>query len=85
MSDHELKIWPKFFRLVAVGMKNFELRKDDRHFGIGDTLRLREWDPDSKKYTNRMLERRVLYVLRDAEEFGLRPGFCILSLEDNHE
>lgn len=43
--NHELKIWPAFFAAVAEGTKTFEFRKDDRKFGVGDILILREWNP----------------------------------------
>lgn len=41
---HELKIWPQYYCRVADGSKTFELRKNDRGFQPGDTVRLREWD-----------------------------------------
>ncbi len=43
---HELKLHPKFFCRVADGTKCFEIRKNDRDYQVGDTLILREYDPD---------------------------------------
>lgn len=44
--NHELKIWPQYYRRVADGSKTFEIRDNDRGFQAGDTVRLREWDPE---------------------------------------
>lgn len=43
---HELKILPEYYDAVANGIKTFEIRKDDRNYKVGDTLRLREFDED---------------------------------------
>lgn len=43
---HELKIWPKYYRRVANGTKTFEVRNNDRGFQFGDTVCLKEWDPE---------------------------------------
>lgn len=43
--DHELKIWPEFYKRVADGSKTFEVRDNDREFQCGDTVTLKEWDP----------------------------------------
>ncbi len=39
---HELKIQPKYFNAVLMGTKNFEIRKNDRDYHVGDRLWLRE-------------------------------------------
>ena len=43
---HELKILPEYFEAVTSGRKQFEIRKNDRDFKVGDQLILREY----KKY-----------------------------------
>lgn len=48
---HELKTWPLYFGAVKSGRKTFELRRDDRNFTVGDELQLREWDPETGRYT----------------------------------
>lgn len=81
VRTHDLKTWPAYFAAVADGRKTFELRRDDRGYAVGDTLLLREWEPDAERYTGREERRRVTYVVRDAPWFGLVPGFCILGLD----
>lgn len=43
---HDLKIWPQYFQRVSNGSKTFEIRENDRGFQQGDTVTLREWDPE---------------------------------------
>lgn len=49
--DHELKIWPQFYSRVADGSKTFEVRNNDRNFQFGDTVTLREYDPEPNNTT----------------------------------
>lgn len=65
------KIWAEYFDLVNSGKKNFELRLDDFDVNEGDTLVLEEWDPKTKEYTGRKIEKTVGYVLRfKLNDFG---------------
>ncbi len=80
MAVHDLKTWPKFFAEVLEGRKTFELRRDDRGFKVGDTLNLQEWNPETGAFTGCSTRRRVTYLVRDVPEFGLKPGFVIMSL-----
>jgi len=81
---HELKTWEEYFIAMASGKKNFELRKNDRDFLIGQELLLREYNQQSKTYTGRKLRRKISYLLsgKEAEEFGLKPGYCIMELKE---
>ncbi|MDP2641998.1 MAG: DUF3850 domain-containing protein, partial [bacterium] len=47
---------------ILDGKKTFELRLNDFEINEGDTLVLKEWNPDTKAYTSRELERKVGYV-----------------------
>lgn len=42
---HELKILPQYFCRVKGGTKTFEIRKNDRGYQPGDTVSMREYDP----------------------------------------
>ncbi|MBO4889871.1 MAG: DUF3850 domain-containing protein [Lachnospiraceae bacterium] len=75
---HELKILPEYFRAVTNREKQFELRKDDRNFKVGDLIVLKEWD--GNEYTGRQAGLYIItYILRDCEEYGLKDGYCILG------
>jgi hypothetical protein len=69
MSEHELKCWPSFFDAIQRGDKTFEVRYDDRGFQAGDTVTLKEWDPQQREligygaFTGRALTARIGYVL----------------------
>lgn len=88
MAEHELKSWPEFFDAVAAGSKRFEMRKFDRGFSVDDTLLLRRWDPDNKKYTGESLRVRVTYITNlwpvSGSSRGLiGPGvkdYCVMSI-----
>ena len=60
---HDLKCWPEYFQAVKSGIKPFELRKDDRGYAAGDILHLREFDPETEKYTGDEIDKTVTYVL----------------------
>lgn len=80
MTEHELKSWPIYFRDVAAGIKTFEIRINDRGFVVGDVLRLREWDPDTKFYTGREVRRRVAAIYDiDSLNIGVR-GFVAMEI-----
>ena len=74
---HELKIDSKYFELVQDGIKNWEIRKNDRKFKVGDIVRLKEYENDT--FTNRELIRRIIGIFN---EFGLEKGYVVLTLKN---
>jgi len=77
--EHELKCWLGPFDAMAQGHKTFEFRKNDRDFEVGDTLRLRRFQPIGQKYTGEVMVRTVTHILRNG--FGLPDGYCVMSLD----
>jgi hypothetical protein len=81
---HELKILPAYFEAVIDGRKTFEIRKDDRGFQSGDTVTLREYDPEYKgyyrhdddKYTGRTHSATIGYV----SAYEQQRGYVVFSL-----
>jgi ASC-1-like (ASCH) protein len=78
--EHNLKTRPEFFNELWLGRKTFEVRKDDRDFQVGDTLVLREWNPQSESYTGRDVVSEVTYILQGGQ-FGVEEGYCVLALK----
>ena len=77
MSHHELKTRREFFNAVPDGVKTFEIRKNDRGFSPGDTVKLREIAPEPlEHYTGRACSFRIGYVTA----FSQMPGFVVFSL-----
>ena len=85
----EKKLWPQYFEEILKGNKTYELRLADWECNEGDTLVLKEWDPKTKEFTGRVLEKEVGHVLKikpsklpfwsaeDVEKHGLQ----IISLK----
>jgi len=67
MRTVEKKVKPPHFEAILAGKKTFELRLDDFEIHEGDTLLLREWDPQTKSYTGRELSKEVGYIGKIAE------------------
>lgn len=82
MAEHELKIWPSFYRAVVDGTKRFEVRRNDRDFAVGDVLVLREWSPAAGGFTGSALVRRVSYVLDGWHCLGIELGFVVMGIEE---
>lgn len=76
MKKIHKKILPKYFDDVRLGVKNFEIRKDEDGAEPGDELHIQEWT--GSEYTGRQIVKKIGYVLRDVPEFGLMEGYCIM-------
>lgn len=62
MRRIEKKAWPEYFEKVLDGSKTYELRLNDFEIEPGDILILKEWNPETKEYTGREIEKTVGYV-----------------------
>ena len=58
----EKKVWSEYFQKILDGVKTYELRLADFECKPGDVLVLREWDPNTKEYTGRVVEKTETYV-----------------------
>jgi hypothetical protein len=80
------KIWPEYFAKVQNGKKTFELRLANFECSEGDTLILEEWDPKTKEYTGRKIEKKVGFVVKTkglpfwTEEEIEKFGYQVISL-----
>lgn len=50
MKKHELKLDTKYFENVKSGKRNFEIRKNDRNFEVGDILELKRYSRQQGSY-----------------------------------
>lgn len=74
---HELKIHPKFFDVVNSKHKNFEIRKNDRNFTVGDTVILKEYCPDYEVYTGATLKREITYITN----YNQKPEYVVFGIK----
>jgi len=58
------KAWPELFQAVLDGKKNFDLRLDDSEIKEGDVLVLEEYNPETKQYTGRKIEKKINFVMK---------------------
>jgi hypothetical protein len=89
MKEIKKKISPKYFKLQKEGIKDFEIRKDDSDYEVGDILVLKEYEQENmvgnsfQGYTGNEIAKKIKYKITH-EEFpqGIQDGYCILGLED---
>lgn len=84
----EKKTWPELFQKILNGEKTFEVRLADFECKPEDVLVLREYNPSKKKYTGRVIEKKVGFMFNtkdlkywskeDINKFGL----YVITLKD---
>lgn len=75
--DHTLKTEQPWFDLVAEGVKNFEIRRNDRDFEEGDILELVEYDAVKKEFTGDYILAKVELVC----EYAQIEGWVVLGIK----
>jgi len=74
------------FAAILAGKKTFDLRLADFKVKAGDILVLREYDPKTKTYTGRVLEKQITYVLKTKdikfwnEEEVKKFGYVVMGI-----
>lgn len=78
MKLHNLKIDFEAIDLKIRGVKNWEIRYDDRGYSAGDVLCEREYDRKTETYGCKCAVEKIVSVMPREAIYGLREGFCIL-------
>ena len=78
-KTHILKAYPGPFRAVKSGKKRFEYRVDDRDFRVGHRIRLREWDPEYRKFTRDEVLVEILQLTR-GPDWSFPRGYVCMSI-----
>ena len=90
MKLHELKIKHEYLVDITVGLKTFELRKNDRDYQVGDLIHfidirsLDECRGDGdccNVYIDEDALYKITYILKDVTEYGLDKDYCILGIK----
>lgn len=75
MNIHHLKIHPDYFNPVRLGVKTFEIRKNDRDFQVGDSLLLKEYANET--FTGNMVKVLVTYLTGYAQQ----DDYVVMAIE----
>ena len=87
MKTIKKKVWPEYFEKILSGEKTFEVRLGDFDIQEGDTLMLEEWNPKTKEYTGRSIQKTVTYIAKTkdlpfwSKEETDKHGYQIIELE----
>lgn len=78
--EHEVKILEQYANINNEGKKPWELRKNDRNYKVGDWIRFHIIDDETKEPTGFSYRRKITYLFKGGE-YGLKKGFCIMTVE----
>ena len=79
MKTHKLKLQQPFFDDVYYNRKEFEVRKNDRNYKVGDRLLLVEFPTENKKY--KYVQKDIKYIL-EGGQFGIEEGYVVFGLKE---
>lgn len=81
MKTHELKLNRKFAFAVWCGVKQFEIRNNDRDYQFGDRIRFRVVD-DEGNYKSSLLDNELYEITYVLSGWGLEPGYVALGIRE---
>lgn len=76
-NQHVMKIHPAPLADLLSGAKTAEVRRNDRGFQVGDTVRLMEVNPETGNWTGGADHVRIISHIQTG--YGLPEGMCVLS------
>lgn len=77
-QTHYLKTWKEYYQQVVAGIKEFEVRKNDRDFREGDIVCLQEFDNETGLYTGAIFKTTISYILKGGQ-FGIEEGYVVFG------
>lgn len=82
---HILKIRPGYYIAVKYGIKTHEIRKNDRDFRVGDSIKFDVINKSGKIFLTPE-QYKITHILT-SEEFpeGIKDGYVILSIKKVEE
>jgi len=85
---HQLKSWTMFYKDILSGNRTSDIRSTaDRHFHVGDLMRLEEFDPVKFKYTGEFAYVEITYIQQNKSNpcaisnDALRDDYAVLSIK----
>lgn len=78
---HSLKISPDYFLPILQGKKCFEVRKNDRHYQVGDFVILNEYFKAEQVYSGNKVCVEIKYIT----DFKQRPGYIVFGFDLRNE
>ena len=81
---HDIKIRRKFYDAILEGRKKSEVRKDDRHYRVGDLIRFHviNYGGFGIIVSNKTFEITHKLTHDDFPE-GIPEGYCVLSIREH--
>ena len=76
---HIKKIQEKYFYDILFNNKNFEIRKNDCNYQVGDKVKLMLYVDD--KPTSEYIIVEITYILKDIPKYGLDKDYCIFGFK----
>ena len=81
MMVHQLKLHKRFMLAVWNGEKQFEIRKNDRDYQLGDEIVFRVVD-DKDDYMPSLLDNKRYKITHVLSGWGLETGYVALGIRE---
>lgn len=78
---HVIKLSQPYFDHVWNGLKDFEVRKNDRNYQLGDRLKMVESTTITPIPGRRYILKDIKYILHGGQH-GIAPGYVVIGLKD---